>query len=82
MRSEPTPRVPKFLWAIDERKCLNNNEIQTLRAACNRARLHGVRHGKFTRIERETLMFHILLYTSSSAGAILANTFSYHSLYS
>ena len=23
MKSEPTPRVPKFLWAVDERKCLN-----------------------------------------------------------
>jgi len=25
MKSEPTPGVPKFLWAIDERKCLNIN---------------------------------------------------------
>jgi integrase/recombinase XerC len=50
MKSEPTPRVPKFLWAIDERKCLNINEIQTLRAFCAKVRRQGVRSGKFTPI--------------------------------
>ena len=48
MKSEPTPRMPKFLWAIDERKCLNINEIHILQAACKKDRLHGVRCGKFT----------------------------------
>ena len=48
MKSEPTPRVPKFLWAIDERKCLNINEIQILRTYCKKARQQGIRHGKFT----------------------------------
>lgn len=48
MKSEPTPKVPKFLWAIDERKCLNINEIQTLRTSCTTARACGLRCGKFT----------------------------------
>ena len=48
MKSEPTPKIPKFLWAIDERKCLNIMEIQMLRKSCNTARLQGVRQGKFT----------------------------------
>jgi len=58
--NEPTPRVPKFLWAIDERKCLNINEIQTLRAACKKARLHGVRCGKFTPV-RNWFMIELVL---------------------
>ena len=48
MKSEPTPRVPKFLWAIDERKCLNINEIHVLRTYCKKARLQGIRRRKFT----------------------------------
>jgi site-specific recombinase XerD len=48
MKSEPTPRVPKFLWAIDERKCLNTTEIQKLRKSCTTARAYGLRCEKFT----------------------------------
>ena len=48
MKSEPSPGGQKFLWAIDERKCLNINEIQTLRNYCAKARQQGVRRGKFT----------------------------------
>ena len=48
MKSEPSPKENKFLWAIDERKCLNINEIHVLRATGKKARLYGVRCGKFT----------------------------------
>ncbi len=48
MKSEPNPKAHKFLWAIDERKCLNINEIHMLRTYCKKARLQGVRHEKFT----------------------------------
>jgi len=53
MKSEPgdkSIRKRRFAWVVDESKCLTIEEITKLRNFCNKAKIFGLNHGKFTSV--------------------------------